>query len=123
MKTLHLLTLACAAALMAACGRQSNHQDTLLADKTTELIATNAFDEGLRMCQMACGVTQYDEADVVAFTDAKIGDITQCPVSGAIYKVKENSPVLTYEGHEFFACCEGCAEKFKENPSRFVKVL
>lgn len=84
--------------------------------------ATTAGDFDFDMssvCQEACGVSDYEEADITPIAEARVGDITMCPVSGAVYEVKENSPVLEHNGITYHACCGGCAEKFKEDPERF----
>ena len=73
------------------------------------------------VCQAACGVSDYDKSDIVDMAKAEVGDITMCPVSGAIYKVKESSPTLEHDGKTFHSCCDGCAKKFKEDPERFYK--
>ncbi len=73
------------------------------------------------VCQASCGVSDYDDSDIVGIAEAKVGDITMCPVSGAIYMVKESSPVLKHNGDTFYSCCAGCADKFKEDPARFYK--
>ena len=73
------------------------------------------------VCQATCGESDYKKSDIVDITDAEVGDITMCPVSGAIYKVKEDSPTLEHGGETFHSCCDGCAKKFKEDPDRFYK--
>ena len=73
------------------------------------------------VCQASCGVSDYDKSDIVDVADAEIGDITMCPISGAIYMVKESSPTLEHDGKAFHSCCNGCAKKFKEDPERFYK--
>ena len=73
------------------------------------------------VCQASCGVSNYEESDIVDITEAEVGDITMCPVSGAIYEVKESSPTLEHDGETFHSCCQGCAKKFKEDPARFYK--
>jgi len=73
------------------------------------------------VCQASCGVSDYEKSDIVDMAEAEIGDITKCPVSGAIYLVKESSPTLEHDGKTFHACCDGCARKFEEAPARFYK--
>jgi len=73
------------------------------------------------VCQASCGESDYDKSDIVDIANAEIGDITMCPVSGAIYRVKESSPILEHAGESFYSCCDGCAKKFKEDPERFYK--
>jgi len=73
------------------------------------------------VCQASCGVDDFEDAEIVDIIEAKVGDITMCPVSGAIYKVKESSPMLEHDQETFHACCDGCAKKFEEDPERFYK--
>lgn len=82
------------------------------------------FDAGMsRVCQQACGVKEYDEADIVSAVDAEVGQITKCPVSGAVYVVKTSSPNLEYNGKSFHSCCPTCASIFEDAPDKFVKNL
>lgn len=85
-------------------------------------LASYDFDETHKACQTSsCAVSNYKETDVVSMAEAKTGDITQCPVSGAIFKVKEVSPVFTHDDKTFHTCCSSCATRFKEDPDRFTK--
>jgi len=71
------------------------------------------------MCQKACGMNHYDEGDVVLPAVATVGDITKCPVSGAIFKVKETSPIVTVEGNDYYTCCSTCAGLLDQQPDLF----
>ena len=86
--------------------------------------AQSGYDANMsQMCQQACGVNDYDESQIVDPLTASSGDITKCPVSGAIYIVKDDSPTLSHDGKNFHSCCTTCADIFKTNPERFVKNL
>ena len=73
------------------------------------------------VCQASCGVSDYENSDIVDIIKAEVGDVTMCPVSGAIYKVKKNSPIIEHDGETFHSCCDGCAKKFNDDPERFYK--
>lgn len=95
-----------------ACKTTSNKSDTTSYD----------FDENFKACQTSsCAVSNYKEADIVPMAQAKVGDITQCPVSGAFFKVKEESPAFTYNDKTFHTCCSSCGKRFQEAPTRFAK--
>ncbi len=92
----------------------------------TSAVETNAsgYDKNMsKVCQQSCGVNDYSEGDVVGMVEAKTGDITTCPVSGAIYLVRKNSPELSHEGKTFHSCCQSCADIFANAPDKFVQNL
>ena len=101
------------------CGRSCSSTS---CDRSHSHDIVGDFDFAMHsVCQASCGVSEYDEDDIVEITEAEVGDITMCPVSGAIYQVKESSPILEHDGETFHSCCDGCAKKFKEEPDRFYK--
>lgn len=104
-----------------ACTDQS--KDACCKKKTVSSINESYdFDVNFKGCQTSsCAVGKHNAADVVAMVKAKTGNITQCPVSGAFFKVKENSPVLTHDGKTFHTCCASCAGRFKQDPDHFTK--
>ena len=71
------------------------------------------------MCQKACGIKHYGENEVVMPALAKVGDITKCPVSGAVFQVKESSPMITFNGEEYYTCCSTCASLYDKQPEFF----
>ena len=72
-------------------------------------------------CQGACAVSSFAEADVSHQPGAKAGEITQCPVSGVVFTVRENNPGYEHEGTDFYTCCGACAGILAGNPARFLK--
>jgi YHS domain-containing protein len=73
------------------------------------------------VCQHTCGAhVPYEEADIAAQPGAKPGDLTRCVVSGAVFQVTEANPKTSNAGASYYFCCEGCAGKFHEEPSRFL---
>ncbi len=51
---------------------------------------------------------------------AKPGQTVYCPVSGAIFEVKESSPRADLNGKPLYFCCEACARHFAENRDRVL---
>jgi hypothetical protein len=52
---------------------------------------------------------------------AKVGDFVKCPVSGAIFEVKEDSKFIMHEGKKYYTCCGACALRAGKEPDKFVK--
>jgi Cu+-exporting ATPase len=64
----------------------------------------------------------FSVALVMAAVDEKAGEETlKCPVSGKEFTKSEASPKYEYEGKTYYFCCEGCIEKFTENPEKYIK--
>ena len=64
---------------------------------------------------MACAFPgKVDESVVVAQPGAKVADLVRCPVSRVMFKVKPESPEVTYNGKRYFTCCSTCAAKFEQ---------
>ena len=131
MKTL-LYCLGCCIFLLSCNSNDHNHADDDGHSCTKKCAASCSAREGAddkgkfdfalsSVCQVSCGVSNYEESDIVNIAEAKVGDITMCPVSGAIYKVKHSSPILEHKGKTFHSCCMGCADTFKDDPDRFYK--
>ncbi|MBL4752901.1 MAG: TRASH domain-containing protein [Flavobacteriales bacterium] len=131
MKINHIILSCCIAMSVAACNTCSDTQAEVqscgksCSSSCDQKHANNEegkFDFAMgSVCQAACGVSNYEKSDIVDMAMAKVGDITMCPVSGAIFKVKESSPILKHDRKTFHTCCGSCANKFKEDPDRFYK--
>ena len=75
------------------------------------------------VCQGACAAKQdYEASQVVAQPGARPGDLTQCPVSGVVFVVAGGRPVVQVGDDAYHLCCDGCADKFRVNPARFVRL-
>lgn len=82
--------------------------------------------QGLNMssiCQKACAMQDYDPKAVVAALDARIGDLTTCPVSGVVFKVTEASSKVKYKDQEIFTCCSSCTTLYNHDPESYSKAL
>jgi len=74
------------------------------------------------VCQMACATKlPFDEAEVAPQPGAIVGRLTRCPVSGVVFVVSEESVSVFHAGQDYYLCCSGCENKFKQNPTRFIK--
>jgi len=73
-------------------------------------------------CQSACGTDQIDMTSVAAQPGAHPGEVTQCPVSGAVFTVRENHPGWSHAGTVYYTCCETCAGILAKNPERFLEI-
>ena len=49
-----------------------------------------------------------------------VGDITRCPVSGEVFRIKANSPKAVVDGKTYYVCCKRCVGKFEKNPAKFL---
>jgi len=50
----------------------------------------------------------------VAFADVPKGP--ECIVSGGVGTMK-----ITYKGKDYWVCCSGCRDEFRENPEKYIK--
>jgi hypothetical protein len=50
----------------------------------------------------------------VAFADVPKGP--ECIVSGGLGTMK-----VLYKGKEYYVCCSGCRDEFRENPEKYIK--
>jgi len=98
-------------AASAACGSEGS--------KPAALHAKTSSTELTSFCQKHCAAQSFDEKDVVPAAQAKIGDLTRCPVSGVVFRVTGETPRVEYAGQSRWVCCPGCAEHFRDNPARF----
>jgi|GEM_PF-2269953 len=55
-------------------------------------------------------------------TKAELGKEVTCPVmKDEKFKVSAATPVIDYKGKAYFMCCNGCPQKFMENPEKYAK--
>lgn len=89
--------------------------------KTTEAGKSNSLVSGMTaMCQKACGAKDYDPAAVVSILDAKIGDLTTCPVSGVVFRVVEASSNVKFKEDAIYTCCATCASLYNLDPDKYA---
>jgi len=106
------------AVTLAAVGCESTPEPSTESEAT---LASTGPDPDFVGCQAACGTSEaFDETDVVAQPGADVGDLVRCPVSGAVFRVTEERPLVEHEGRSYYVCCGGCAGRFAEEPARFA---
>jgi YHS domain-containing protein len=105
------LTLAAAGILLASFALGSEDaKRTAGALKPWEPVdpAFNGCSEGV------CGRRGHNP-QAVAQPGAKVGQTVYCPVSGAVFEVKESSRRVDLDGKPLYLCCEACARYFAAN--------
>lgn len=74
------------------------------------------------ICERACAMkTDYDPAQLAAQPGAKKGQLTQCPVSGVVFKVTAMSGTVKIGDDQYFTCCGSCSQKLQASPEKFVR--
>jgi Cu+-exporting ATPase len=53
--------------------------------------------------------------------EAKVGDVTKCPVSGEVFTVTAASPHADYDGKTYYFCCADCPNAFMKDPQKYLK--
>ena len=75
-------------------------------------------------CNASCGCEPGDkkkaDGPVLPVSEAKPGDRTRCLVTNTVFRVTNDSPSVEHDGKKYFFCCEGCADKFKATPAKFL---
>ena len=66
-----------------------------------------------------CGTRGRDSRALVQ-PGAKVGQYVYCPVSGAVFQVKESHHHADVNGKALYFCCEGCARYFAQNQDRIM---
>jgi len=81
------------------------------------------FDPAMSgVCRYACATRlKYKNADVAAQPGAKVGKLTQCPVSGVVFVADAGRPRVRIAGAEYVTCCDRCAVKLKKDLRRYLK--
>jgi hypothetical protein len=95
------------AVLAAACGRRHCEK----SNGTQALLPEDPVDDSFLGCQKSCGARAAPEG-LVLQPNAKVGDFTRCPVSGAAFRITEVTSRREYRGRSVFLCCNGCARYF-----------
>ncbi len=44
-----------------------------------------------------------------------------CPVSGKVMKISEAKATVEYQGKTHYFCCQGCKEKFVQEPEKYIQ--
>jgi YHS domain-containing protein len=59
-------------------------------------------------------------AGVIEQPGATLGQRAYCPVSGVIFSVTATTANRTHDQHPLYFCCEACAKRFDENPTKIL---
>ena len=105
----------------ASCGDSKNASNVACENSSGKL--TGKFDAGMSsMCRYSCAAkVQHSAKDVLAQPGAKLGKLTQCPVSGVVFAVDASRPHVRIAKADYVTCCGQCAKKLKANPGRYLK--
>jgi YHS domain-containing protein len=105
-------------AALLACKRDRS------ATTTSEgpLDPSESVDPAFSGCRQSCGLRSAAErARAKPQPGANTGDTVFCPVSGAAFRVNDNSPHRTAGGQRLFFCCESCATFFSQHEAEVLK--
>ncbi|HWL87290.1 MAG TPA: hypothetical protein VNO21_15900 [Polyangiaceae bacterium] len=122
----NLFTLVCglAVTLTVGCKTQGAEDGTSSgtnATATQTIRPEDPIDESFRGCQKSCGMNAAAVSDrIVLQPEAKQGDYTRCPVSGAVFQISEGTPRREHRNRPVFLCCEGCAHYFDKHVETVV---
>lgn len=130
-----IVAISGAALWATAGGKGAAHQDATSCDpaacesgaKTVAVAKPSGkvlgrFDVAMAGCQFACATkASHDPKLVIAQPGARDGKLTQCPVSGVVFKVDAKRPHIRVGADSYVTCCDTCAEKLRKNPRRFVR--
>ncbi len=106
-------------------GEEGAQKDSSIAKpedraKGDELSPWEPVDAAFKGCsEGVCGMRGRNPQAVVQ-PGAKIGDLTYCPVSGAVFRIKESSQRVDVHGKTLYLCCEGCARYIAQNQERVL---
>ena len=91
-----------------------------VAAKASRLEPWQPVDPAFNGCsEGVCGRRGRDPRAIVQ-PGAKPGQCTYCPVSGAVFLIKDSSPRAEVNGKPIYLCCEACARYFAENRDRVL---
>ena len=106
--------------MQVACGPSASAGAAACGPETKKASGARQSDEELaRFCQKHCAAQSFNEKDVVPGPQAKVGDLTRCPVSGVVFRITGETPRVEHAGRGRWVCCPGCADHFHDNPARF----
>jgi len=100
--------------LVAACNPAPAHSDVLAASE--------AVDPAFSGCKKSCGLhAARDFREARAQPGAALGDAVFCPVSGAVFRVGEETPKRDVRGKTLYFCCPACAAWFGEHEADVLR--
>jgi len=113
-----LLILVLFASIVIAQEKNERDQNTA---KTSEAKKSSGIVSSMTgMCQKACAAKDYNPVDVVSILEAKIGDLTTCPVSGVVFRITEASSKVKFKDDIIYTCCSSCASLYNHDPNKYA---
>lgn len=105
----------------AGSGKSSSAVTTSeLATEGGRLVPWEPVDVAFRGCsEGVCGIRGRNP-QAVAQPDAEPGQHVYCPVSGAVFRIKEANPRADVNGRTLYLCCDACARYFAQNRDRVL---
>lgn len=88
--------------------------------KVRPLAAWQPVDPAFSGCSEGVCGRRGRNPQAVAQPGAKVGQTVYCPVSGAVFEVKESSQRAELDGKPLYLCCDACARYFAENRDRVL---
>jgi len=58
---------------------------------------------------------------LVGISQLQAAEKVTCPVSGKEIEKSEAAGSFEYKGETYYFCCAGCQDKFKADPTKYVK--
>lgn len=82
---------------------------------------SESVDPAFNGCARSCGLrSARDRAQARPQPGASKGDGVFCPVSGAVFRIGDETPRRVARGHALFFCCEACAVFFSQHESEVL---
>ena len=119
---MRLLAVALLAAALPGCpGNEAPKPEAKPAVAANAGVCT-ASGECAGNCSSGCNCesTKPAETPVVPASQAKVGDLTRCPVSRGVFKVDDQTIFVEHSGKRLPVCCPGCKTRFQSDPSKFA---
>jgi hypothetical protein len=91
-------------------------RSAVTASNATPLQNWDSIDPAFNGCAGACGLhSAHSRSQARAQPGASNGDTVFCPVSGAVFRVHDQSPRRVSHGTVLYFCCDGCAAFFSNH--------
>jgi copper chaperone len=101
-------------------GSPDTRQQATTAQRRERLQPWEPVDLAFLGCsEGVCGLRGRNP-EAVARPGARPGQHVYCPVSGAVFRVKDDGPRAEVNGHVLHLCCDACARYFAQNRDRVL---
>jgi hypothetical protein len=102
-------------------GHDQAHAEPAAVSSTATLAADQAVDKDFEGCKASCGSHSPSmKAAARVQPGAMLGDIVHCPVSGAVFRIKEDAVKREVLGKPIYFCCASCAAYFDAHRSEIL---